>query len=259
MGTLCRLFIAIAISAIVIFSHPFANAQNTGFAHVDGKFFERLDERGRVSGDIVMGVMIGPIQPDDDKSFEFADLAPRTTADITAQHLPEADSVSNPDRQEYCVRINSKDGRFEAENTYAVTVGKDDPKMPFLYGGEYAPDLTGMRAVTLVKIGRCGERTEVVVPSNWADATATRDEQALHVFVNSAGNPTGLAVGNSPYQECQDVADATTLKYTAACVVPVDLLQTHQSNGRVELTFYVTRSLGEEVFGLAIALPNDGS
>lgn len=249
----------LAVVAAIITVTP-AKAQNADVTLAEGKFFERLDERGRVSGDIVMGVMIGPVGQADDPYFATADRAPRSTADVSVPHLPATPS-SDPDQGEFCVRINSKDGRFEAENTYRVSGAGPFFETPFEYEGEYAPDLSEMKAVTLVKVGRCGERTETVVPSTWSDANLSVDERALHIFVNSAGNPTGLLVGKDEdnYIECAHVADATTLKYTSACVVPFDVLRPQKQGDRVNLTFFVARSLGEEEFDIAIALQNEGA
>lgn len=234
------------ISVILSTAFFAVEAQNLQVAIAAGEFQERLDKHGRVSGDIVVGVMIGPA----DVAKPMADLAPRFTADV-AVNLPPTTGT-----QDYCVRINSKDGRFESENTYPVAGASSSAGLSFRYDGIHASALTSMKAVSLVKLGPCGDRTEVIVPSIWADTSAKPKGRALHVFVNSAGNPTGVAVGSDPgFMECKDVADATTLKYTAACVLPFDLLQAEQRDGNVNLTFFVTRSLGEEVFDLAIALP----
>lgn len=246
MVKLCRSLVAFGLFFTLNTAFFVAKAQNVQVAVPEGEFQERLDKHGRVSGDIVIGVMIGPT----DSTVSMVDLAPRATADVTVTTLPTADI------QDYCVRITSKDGRFEAENTYPVTATSPSSGLSFLYGGVHATALKSMTAVSLVKLGHCGDRTEVIVPSTWADIATEPQGRALHVFVNSAGNPTGVAVGSDPgYTECADVADATTLKYTAACVLPLDLLRSEQRAGKVDLTFYVTRSLGEEVFDLAIALP----
>ena len=49
--------------------------------------------------------------------------------------------------------------------------------------------------------------------------------------------------------------DDTTLKYTAACVVPLDQLERAATNGAVVLNIFVTRSLGEERFDIDVLVP----
>lgn len=245
----------------LIFVSSFAKAQNAEISYKgqekDQEFSERLDDFGRVSGDIIMGVMIGAIRPNDAEDVILADIAPRVAPHIAAPLLIGLTAVaSEPGTQDFCVRINSKDGRFEAENTYAVPKQLTVPQVSFIYGGKFAPDLMEMNAVSLVKAGQCGTRTEVVVPSTWAERPILDAPKALHIFVNSAGNPTDVAFGKgADYVACDDIAEASTLKYTAVCILPYASLEAQQENGLVELTFYVARSLGEEVFDLAVLLP----
>ncbi|ETX11427.1 hypothetical protein OCH239_20100 [Roseivivax halodurans JCM 10272] len=237
-----------------------AHAQNAEIALEDERYFERLDEWGRVSGDIVMGVMMGPAPAEDEEGkrqeVALADDVPRSTADVAVLRLPPIEEPQE-DAGRYCVRINSTNGRFEAVNTYSVGAAVPATGGIFPYFGSYKPDLDEMRAVTLVKVGHCGDRTDLVVPSVWQDAEEKADRDALHVFVNSAGNPTIAVPGSDPdFVECSDVSDDTTLKYTSACILPRDVLAPHLEDGRVRLTFYVTRSLGEESFEIDIVLPD---
>ena len=255
-----RLACVMSIVLCIVTPYTATRAQNTDIALADSEFFERLDERGRVSGDIVMGVMIGPAPSDERDEITMADFVPRPTADITVQRLPE----QKPGVQDqgaaarlFCVRINSKDGRFEAANTYAVADGVIFPDEPFRYEGEHAPVVKAMRAVSLVKVGRCGDRTEEVVPSIWNGTELAARPRALHVFVNSAGNPTVATVGTGArFVTCEDVAAPSTLKYTALCILPLSMLKTHTQHGRVTLSLLVTRSLGEEVFEVTVVLPD---
>lgn len=242
-----------------------AHAQNVEIPLFETEYYERLDDWGRVSGDIVMGVMIGPL-PDTvdgghDGAAAFADDLPRSTADVAVPHLPSPSmEPENGVPGRYCVRINSKDGRFEAVNTYAIGDAVTATGGVFPYHGKYKPDLDKMRAVSLVKVGRCGDRTELVVPSFWQGGAQGADTAALHVFINSAGNPTIAVAGSDPgFVPCTDVSDASTLKYTVACILPIETLVPHRKNGRVTLTFHVTRSLGEESFGINVALPDGGT
>jgi len=234
-----------------------ARAQTTDIALDEREFHERFDEHGRVSGDIVMGVMIGRKTDGERDDAALADLAPRRTADVAVLRLPsKAQDAGKSERRLFCVRINSKDGRFEAENTYSVADGVISPSGPFPYQGKHEPVVTALRAVSLVKAGRCGDRAEAVIPSTWSGEDISLGSSALHVFVNSAGNPTVAVVGSGPgFIACNDIADASTLKYTASCVLPFDKLQAHSEGGVVRLELLVTRSLGEESFDVMIVLP----
>ena len=253
-------FRVLGIGLSITITSTLAEAQNTQVVFAGDDFKERFDEHGRVSGDIVIGVMIGDLTAPDVATQGMADIAPRTTANVAVvmSGIESVDSTDASKGVDFCVRINSKDGRFEAENTYPILeLASAASPMSFVYAGKHAPDLTGLTAVSLVKLGHCGDRTDVVVPSVWADAPATSDGRAVHIFINSAGNPTGVAVGSEPgFIECEDVTDETTLKYTAACILPFGLLQEQQRDGRVNLSFFVTRSLGEDVIDLAIILPS---
>jgi hypothetical protein len=269
MCRLVQLAVAIFVALWSFIAHSAVQAQNESIKLFDEEFHERLDEHGRVSGDIVMGVMIGPARAEEkdheegEEGFVLADLAPRQSADVAVTHLPKnvpASARSADNAPLFCVRINSKDGRFEAENTYEVTDSATIPDTPFPYEGSHAPVVNSMRAVSLVKTGRCGNRTEEVVPSVWAGTDLGDGRRALHVFVNSAGNPTVAVVGSDiGFVPCEDVADATTLKYTASCILPFEMLEAHKQGDGVPVTFFVTRSLGEEDFNIVVKLPGGDS
>ncbi|SEN81041.1 hypothetical protein SAMN04488077_13211 [Roseovarius tolerans] len=265
MGWNRRFGNSVKLTLSLLIAGSVAHAQIVEFPLAqDGAYYERLDEWGRVSGDIVMGVMIGPgpgrVEGWEDRKIPLADDLPRSTADVAVLHLPPASSEpGNTEPRPYCVRINSKDGRFEAVNTYAIATELTATGGVFPYHGEYRKDLDKMLAVSLVKAGRCGDRTELVVPSVWRESNQGDKVEALHVFINSAGNPTIAVPGSDPgYVPCNDVSDASTLKYTAACILPLDTLTPHRRDGRVTLTFYVTRSLGEESFEIDVVLPDGG-
>ena len=250
------IIVSLLMAIMVLPSESASQTQDTVFQLVGGEFFERLEPHGRVSGDIIMGVMIRSLHQDQTDETRSADAAPRTTAGLAVLALP-----SLPEGEEtryFCVRINSKDGRFESENTYEVTGNKTVPQGPIPYKGAYGEDVWKMKAVSLIKLGRCGNRAEIVVPSIWADNLPDASERALQVFVNAAGNPTAATVANSDFSvECENIIDETTLKYTASCILPFEELQSVQNNGQVPLTFYVTRSLGEDEFGVIVAMPED--
>lgn len=213
-------------------------------------FYERLDEHGRVSGDIFMGVMIGPAQRGMGEDLNLADSAPERSADVEVRRLPVGDA--GPD---YCVRINSKDGRLEAVNTYLA----EQPAGVFLYLGTLGDKVGDTRAVSLVRVGRCGDRSDKVVPSVWKGAAGDIGDEALHVFANTAGNPAVLLVGGEEDSvPCENVTDSTTLKYTAACIVGFDLIARHRAEDSVDLTLLVARSLGEDSHKITVVLPDEG-
>lgn len=229
-----------------------AQDEDSPFQHIGENFDERLEERGRVSGDIIMGVMIGPVPGEDAPPYPWADAAPRSDADLQVLVLPEPESDHDP--QHICVRINSKDGRFEAENTYEVADGTSPDDAPIPYRGLYGPDVAQMLAVSLIKPGRCGDRTNIAIPSLWAASPVSLSDGALHIFINAAGNPTYVSFG-AEAMDCQDVTDATTLKYTASCIITLAALRDEVKEGAVDLTVFVTRSLGEETFDVSVLLP----
>lgn len=260
MGWQARITLVAWIGLFAVLSYQTARAQTSDIALAETEFYERFDEHGRVSGDIVMGVMIGRKtdgESDDATLAELADLAPRRSADVAVLRLPpQAQDGEQAEKRLFCVRINSKDGRFEAENTYSVADGVILPSGPFPYEGKHEPVLTALRAVSLVKVGQCGDRAEAVIPSTWGGEDVSLGSSALHVFVNSAGNPTVAVVGSGPgFIACNDIADASTLKYTASCVLPFDKLHEQSEGGVVRLELLVTRSLGEESFDVMIVLP----
>ncbi|WP_299828296.1 hypothetical protein [uncultured Roseobacter sp.] len=247
-------FASLLTAILILPSESASQSQDNSFQRVEEKFFERLEDHGRVSGDIIMGVMIRSLQQDQTDQTQSADAAPRTTAELAVLALP---AFSQGEETRYfCVRINSKDGRFESENTYEITGNLTVPQGLIPYEGTYEQDVSEMKAVSLIKLGRCGNRAEVMVPSAWADSLPTPPVRALQVFVNAAGNPTAAAVGNNgDIVTCENVIDETTLKYTASCLFPFKTLQSVQKDGQVPLTFYVTRSLGEEEHSVIIAMP----
>ncbi|RBI67285.1 hypothetical protein DQW77_17690 [Roseovarius sp. TE539] len=257
MGWQARITLVAWIGLLCVVSYLPARAQTEDIALDEREFHERFDEHGRVSGDVVMGVMIGRKTDGERDDAALADLAPRRTADVAVLRLPpRAQDAEHAKKRLFCVRINSKDGRFEAENTYSVADGVISPSGPFPYMGRHEPIVTALRAVSLVKVGQCGDRADAVIPSTWGGDDIALGSSALHVFVNSAGNPTVAVMGSGPeFIACNDIADASTLKYTASCVLPFDKLQAHAEDGVVRLELLVTRSLGEESFDVMIVLP----
>lgn len=247
-GQLLGQRLLLALSLLVAGSG--AHAQLAEFTPVpeNEKFNERLDEHGRVSGDIFMGVMIGPAMPGTDEIMTLADTAPGRSAHVEVRRLPVGNAGPN-----FCVRINSKDGRLEAANTYLA----EQPAGVFRYAGTYGDRLVEMPAVSLVRVGRCGDRSDEVVPSVWNGAAGVTGDEALHVFANTAGNPAVVVVGQDPgFVACENIADPSTLKYTAVCIIGFDLIAHYQAEGRVALTLLVARSLGEDRYDITVVLPD---
>jgi hypothetical protein len=243
MGGVGRPAVAVWFVAALSLAAWAADAQGIELAE-EGGFREWYDERAaRVRGDIVMGVML------------VEDGAPRPSHDVAVPLMPGPAGET----REVCVRITSKDGRFEAENTYRVDGAYPEPGGAFPYRGEYAALVADARAVALVREGSCVEGSEVAAPSLWGGrpAPAPGGEATLYVYVNSAGNPTDVAVGDE-YFACADGTDPDALKYTAACAIPLPALARAARDGAARLTVFVTRSLGEEEFDLTVLVPHDG-
>ncbi|ASP20962.1 hypothetical protein ANTHELSMS3_02285 [Antarctobacter heliothermus] len=200
-------------------------------------FHETVSETSKVSGDIVMGVMLTDDSP--------SDLPPTVITGIpTFWKRPEKPVP-------VCVRIVSKDGRYEAENTYMVPPGFDIDSADFPYTGEHADFLADRTAVALVVPDRCGNRNRTAVPTLWR-ATPRTQNSVLHVYLNAAGNPSSVAVGRGDrfFEACKDVSELTGLKYTADCAIPTEFLPPDKN---ARLTFFITRSNTEESFVLEVS------
>lgn len=204
------------------------------------KFRESVTENARVSGDIVMGVMLA----DDLSSPVLPSLS-------TGNHWIASDGDT-----QVCVKIVTKDGRYEAENTYIVPQHYPHLNAEFPYDGERSDILSRKPAAVLVKLGSCGSRSTIAVPV-LPKAEALSDLGRLHVFINAAGNPVDVAWGRQPDQmtDCTDVTELDGLKYTARCEVPLSALT---KEGPTDLTFFITRNNSEENFRLSVLSPYAG-
>lgn len=203
-------------------------------------FVERLGERtARVSGDIVMGVMLSGAE------------GARHTIDVAVPVLPPASG----DGRHACVRIVSKDGRYEAENTYEIGAGHAGAGGEFSYDGVYAEKISDLANVVLVTSGRCGNRTRLAAPASWADVDAEASE--LKVYINAAGNPTSVALGRGDtfFEPCENVTEVSGLKYTTICTIPMSLLPKADT---AKLSFFITRSFTEEAFSIDVLVPGSG-
>jgi len=200
-----------------------------------------------VRGDIIMGAMLGTAEAD-----TLPDVSPRSSGDVEVPALPQGGGS-----RDFCVRLSSKDGRFEAENTYRVMHDKVRPGAPFPYDGDYADVVESLTAVSNVSLGPCGNRVETVIPSFWTDEAPSRLDRGVHLFVNAAGNTALVEIPGAPLIECQDVTDPETLKYTAACYIAGTTLDAHrQDDGRVPMTIFISRRLGEDDFPISIYWPH---
>jgi hypothetical protein len=200
------------------------------------EFLERISETSKVSGDIVMGVMLTGDQPSDQPPSVVTASVPSWSTSTEATPV--------------CVRLVSKDGRYEAENTYLVEPGYGDDTAPFPYMGEHADFLAERPAVALAKPGRCGDRSDTALPAIWR-ARADSPPEMLNIYLNTAGNPASMALGRGDrfFEPCTDISELSGLKYTALCSVPVSDLPV---DGPARLTFFITRSNTEESFTLEV-------
>lgn len=205
-------------------------AQGIELAQED--FSETVSETSKVSGDIVMGVMLTGDAP--------SGMPPTIVTGIADQWSGSAEASP------VCVRLVSKDGRYEAENTYLVGAGFKGKNAPFPYLGIYADFLESRAAVVLVTSGRCGERSVSAIPALWKAPDGMRPD-TLQVYLNTAGNPASVAVGRGDtfFEPCTDISELTGLKYTTRCTIPVSVLP---KENPARLTFFVTRSNTEETF-----------
>ena len=203
-------------------------------------FNETVSENARVSGDIVLGVMLT-----EDSS------SPGGPTVTTGNHWMASDAET-----QVCVRIVTKDGRYEAENTYLIPQHYQKPDAIFPYGGE-GPDILSEEPVAaLVKTGPCGSRNAVAVPVLSLNEGGAASDM-LRVFVNAAGNPVDVAWGRGrdQFTDCDDVTELDGLKYTARCDVPLNKLP---QAGAANLTFFIARGNTEEDFELSVLPPYVG-
>ncbi|SDF61564.1 hypothetical protein SAMN04488105_13610 [Salipiger thiooxidans] len=223
-------------AALALFTTVSGTSLAQGIALEKGPFQERVSEYSKVSGDIVMGVML----TGDEASTREPSIVTGVAPDWTES------SAASP----VCVRIVTKDGRYEAENTYLIAPSYAGTRAPFPYEGQQADLLAERSAVALVKAGRCGDRSDTFIPVHWK-AEPGAQPKTLHVYVNSAGNPVSIAWGRGAdaIRNCANVTELAGLKYTARCDVQIDELP---SEATVRLTLFVVRSNSEEVFDIRI-------
>lgn len=249
MGQATFGIVATIIATICLPGNSEAQETEPAIARVGADFVERFEEFGRVRGDIVMGTMLGLPE-----STGSPDAPPRANGDVAVSVLPTADADATA--RLFCVRLSSKDGRFESENTYEVTHPRPEPGAPFPYEGEHDEIVQSKKIVSNISLGPCGNRVETIIPSNWADAGKIGPERALYLFLNSAGNPAFVEIDGAPLVECRDISDEETLKYTAACLLPAATLDAQRgSDGQVPVTVIVSRMLGEDTFPIRIFWP----
>ena len=199
-------------------------------------FQETRYPTSKVSGDVIMGVML--------------------TADRTVDGdfsvitgVPDEWRESDADTK-ICVRLVSKDGLYDAENTYDVPASYTKKVALFPYEGREQEFLKQRNLVARVSLGSCGVRTDVVVAANRI-ASDQGSSDTLHIFLNSAGDPTAVAVGTGIdfFKPCRDISQGDGLKYTTVCDIPLKHLDTNEGN---RLTFIISRNTTEERFSLNV-------
>ncbi len=229
-------YIKILPAALALFAIFSGMSLAQGITLEKAPFQERVSEYSKVSGDIVMGVMLTGDEASGREPSIVTGVAPDWTDSGAASSV--------------CVRLVTKDGRYEAENTYLIEPGYSGAEAPFPYEGDQADLLAERPAVALVKAGRCGDRSDTFIPVLWK-AEPGAQPRTLRVYVNSAGNPVSIAWGRSAdaIADCADVTELTGLKYTARCDVSLDKLP---SDAPARLTLFVARSNSEEVFEIRV-------
>ncbi|MBV7408567.1 hypothetical protein [Maritimibacter sp. DP1N21-5] len=199
-------------------------------------FVEVKSENSQVSGDVILGAMlIGD------------DVFPQVPNVVT----PPGAWLARNEPAKACVRIVAKDGRYIAENAYTIPAGFAGERADFTYDGELPDFLQNRKSVIRVTSGECTAQNPTLVPASWADAGATT-ATTLNLFVNAAGNFTAVAVGDGTrfFEPCRDVTEATGLKYTTICEIPVEVLA--EAADPIELTFLISRNNTEERFAATV-------
>jgi hypothetical protein len=209
-----------------------AVAQDARLANPDGGFREFVHESSKVSGDVIMGVML-------------TDDAPLPGAQVVWTPRPKDAS-----ELEVCVKLTARDGLYEAENTYSIGAGNVGDTVRYPYGGNQEDILDDDFAVVRVTRGRCGSRPGDVLPAFWKTAPS-RDVEALRVYLNTAGNPASafLDDGSDFWTDCTVLASENALKYTTLCTLPLE----HFVGSNVyTVTILVSRNRTEERFSFTL-------
>ena len=181
-------------------------------------FYERLTERVPVGGRSLVGVVATPSQDLPDGSG------------LVSGRLTLPGSLSGA----VCVRAQTQDGRYEAENTFVT--GAPVAGVYTLFWSEAHKELRVVplrQVAALTTVGACGTTASTVIPTGMDGAGAV-DGQFLQVLVNTRGATT-WAVLRDPNSggpalaraHCLRLEDGARVAYDARCVLRPPT--THQS------------------------------
>jgi len=225
-------FIVGIVFAVLVFAAPTLAQESLS---PNSPFDEQRHERAKVSGGVVVGAMFAP------------DTLPRAHPVLTAALPAIGDPVET-----VCVRVTSRDGTYEAVNTYAVQEAARNRPLNFIYPTRY-PDVLGTApTVARMNLGGC-QNDGPLIPVVWSDA-GTPGEADLMIYVNTAGADTIVAYeapGGEVVARCTQIMETGGIKYSAAC--PVDAKGLPR-NLPVTIYFDVTRNRVVETYEVTVIL-----
>ena len=179
-------------------------------------YFERYLDNPQVSGNLLVGVRWARADENPDAPGKFD---PSNVHLILPTRLPARTA---------CVEVNSKDGRYSAENLYAVppNVGREpalDAKSQFENKLKYNID----NIAVLIRTGSCAATNSgkvipaVLVPTGTEVSAAISAVPALVVAVNADPGSVELTLRKNGAPElravCESAGESVNISYSAVC------------------------------------------
>ena len=201
-------------------------------------FDEHRYERAKVSGGLVVGVMFSP------------DNLQRNQPRLQAALPTIGERVDT-----VCVRVTSRDGTYEAANTYSLPDAVGRQELTFSYPTRYPEVLREIPTVARMNLGDC-DQDGPVIPVLWGDADA-RVSGDVTIYINTAGADTLLAYETASGEvvtHCTQIEETGGIKYTATCPVNIAGIP---GNTLTTLYFDVTRNRTSETYEVEVMFAGD--
>lgn len=198
-------------------------------------FDEQRFERAKVSGGLVVGAMFTP------DSLE-------RRRPLLSTALPATDTAFDM----VCVRVTSRDGTYESENTYSVQDVIRRETLNFEYPTRYPAILGALPTVARMNAGGC-DREGPIIPVVWGDADDPSQGRLLF-YVNTAGADTFVAYETADGEvvdRCTQIEETGGIKYTAVCPVEADSLPRDTA---VTVYFDITRNRVVETYEVEVSI-----
>jgi hypothetical protein len=198
-------------------------------------FHEERFERAKVSGGLVVGAMFTP------------DSLERSRPSLSTA-LPATETAFDT----VCLRVTSRDGTYESENTYSVRDAIRRTVLNFDYPTRFPAILRTAPTVARMNAGDC-DREGPIIPVIWGEADDSSRGRLLF-YVNTAGADTFVAyeaAGGEVVDRCAQVEETGGIKYTAVCPVETGSLPRDTA---VTVYFDVTRNRVVETYEVEVSI-----